>query len=76
MLDVIIASHLIWIEEGDQYKAMFRTRYGQFKYRVMPFWLINGPPTFQAHLDDCLQPYIDNFAVCYLDDILIYSTNE
>jgi hypothetical protein len=27
-------------------------------------------------MDDCLWPYIDDFAVCYLDDILIYSTNE
>jgi len=27
--------HLIQINEGDEYKAAFRTRYGQFEYRVM-----------------------------------------
>jgi hypothetical protein len=42
----------------------------------MPFGLTNAPATFQAYIDDCLRPYIDELAVCYLDDILIYSTNE
>jgi len=26
---------------------------------------------FQAYIYDCLQPYIDEFTVCYLEDILI-----
>ena len=42
----------------------------------MPFGLTNAPATFEAYIDDCLRPYIEDFAVCYLDDILIYSTNE
>ena len=42
----------------------------------MPFGLTNPPPTLQAYIDDCLRPYIDNFAVCYLEDELINSTNE
>jgi len=75
-LDLQNAYHLIRIKAGDEYKTAFRTRYGQFKYRVMLFGLTNAPATFQAYIDDCLRPYIDDFAVCYLDDILIYSTNE
>jgi hypothetical protein len=42
----------------------------------MPFGLTNTPATFQSHIDDCLWPYIDDFPVCYLDNILIYSANE
>ena len=42
----------------------------------MPFGLTNARATFQVYIDDCLRPYINDFAVCYLDDILIYSTNE
>jgi hypothetical protein len=42
----------------------------------MPFGLIHAPATFQGYIDDCLWPLIDDFAVCYLDDIQIYSTNE
>jgi hypothetical protein len=68
--------NLIRIKEGDEYKTAFRTRYRQFEYRVMPFSLTNAPATFQSYIDDCLQPYINDFAVCFLDGILIYSTNE
>jgi len=75
-LDHRNAYHLIRIKEGDEYKTAFRTRYGQFEYQVMPFGLTNAPATFQAYMDDCLRPFIDDFAVCYLDDILIYSTDE
>jgi len=42
----------------------------------MPFGLTNIPATFPAYIDDSLGPYIDDVAVCYLDIILIYSTNE
>jgi len=31
---------------------------------------------FRAYIEDCVRPYIDHFTVCYLDDILIYLTNE
>jgi len=75
-LDVRNAYLLNQIKEGDEYQTAFRTRYGQFECRVMPFRLINTPATFQSYIDDCLRPYIDDFAVCYLDGILIYSTNE
>jgi hypothetical protein len=75
-LDLWNAYHLIRIKEGDEFKTAFRTRYGQFEYRVMPFGLRNAPATFQADIDDCLRPSIDDFTVCNLDNILIYTTNE
>jgi len=75
-LDLCWAYNLTRIKEGNEYKTAFRTRYGQFEYQVMPFGLPNALDTFQSYIDDCLRPNIDNFAVCYLDDILIYSANE
>jgi hypothetical protein len=75
-LDLRNAYHLIRIKEGDEFKTAFQTSYGQFEYQVMPFELTNAPATFQACIDDCLRPYIDDFTMCFLDDILIYSTNE
>jgi len=75
-LDLWNAYHLIRMKERNEYKTAFRTRYSQFEYRVMPFGLMNVPSTFQVYMDDCLRPYIDDFAVCYLDDILIYLTPE
>jgi len=75
-LDLWNAYHLIRIREDDEFKITFRTRYDQFEYQVMTFALSNAPATFQAYIDDCLRPYIDDFTVCYPDDILIYLTNE
>jgi RNase H-like domain found in reverse transcriptase/Reverse transcriptase (RNA-dependent DNA polymerase)/Integrase zinc binding domain/Chromo (CHRromatin Organisation MOdifier) domain/Integrase core domain len=74
-LDLRDAYNLIRIRKGDEYKTAFRTRYGQFEYRVMPFGLTNAPATFQAYMDECLGPYLDDFAICYLDDILIFSSD-
>jgi hypothetical protein len=70
------AYNLIRMKDDDEYKTAFRTRYGQFEYRVMTFGLTNAPATFQSDINDCLRPYIDDFAVCYLHDVLINSTNE
>ena len=68
--------HHIRIEEVDEYTTAFRTWYGQFEHRVMPFSLTNAPATFQSYIDDCLRAYIDDFAVCYIGDTLINSTDE
>jgi hypothetical protein len=42
----------------------------------MPFGLTHALATFQAYIDDCLRPYIEDFTMCYLDDIISYSANE
>jgi hypothetical protein len=42
----------------------------------MPFSFINILASFQAFINDIFRKYLDIFVVAYLDDILIYSTNE
>ena len=54
----------------------FRTRYGSYKCKVLPFGLTNGPATYQRYMNDVLFDYLDDFCTAYLDDILIYSDNE
>jgi len=54
----------------------FRTRYGSYKCKVLPFGLINGPATYQRYINDILFDYFNVFCTVYLDDILIYSENE
>lgn len=72
-LDIRSAYNLIRIKEGHEWMTAFRTRYGHFEYRVMPFGLVNAPATFQGYINQVLREFLDIFVIVYLDDILIYS---
>ena len=61
--------------EEDEEKTAFRTRFGLYHWRVMPFILCNVPATFQSMMDGILHNLLHNGVIVYLDDILIYSDN-
>jgi hypothetical protein len=75
-LDLRDAYYRLRIKEGDEWKTAFKTRYGLFKYMVMPFSLANAPTTFQAYIHKALGYLVDSICIVYLDDILIYSKDE
>jgi hypothetical protein len=64
------------MNEVDESKTAFQTRYGHQEYLVMPFSLCNTPATFQRFVNYIMQKYVDCTYATYLHNILIFSENE
>jgi hypothetical protein len=56
--------------------TIFWTRYGLYKYKVLPFRLTNGLAIYQRYINSVLFNYLNNFCTAYLDNIIIYSKNK
>ncbi|KAA8631075.1 hypothetical protein SMACR_09594 [Sordaria macrospora] len=75
-VDIRQAFHRIRMHPDHEDLTTFRTRYGAYKYKVLPFGLTGGPSSFQRFINEVLMGYLDNFCSAYIDDILIYSNDQ
>ena len=69
------AYHLVYIDDGNEWKTAFRTCYRLFEWSVMPFGLTNASMAFQWFINNIFSNLLDICIIIYLDNILIYLNN-
>jgi hypothetical protein len=72
-LDLRSAFNQLRVKQGHEYLTAFKTRYGLFEYKVLPFGLSTGLGSFQRFINFALRQYLGIICVAYIDDVVIYS---
>ena len=65
--------HQLKIKESDVPKMAFKTRYSHYEFLMMLFGLTNASAAFMDLMNRVFHPYLDQFVIVFIDNILVYS---
>lgn len=74
-LDLASGFHQIEVNPKDAPKTAFSVEFGHYEFVRMPFGLKNAPSTFQRVMDHVLGELQGKICLCYMDDIIVFSTS-
>ena len=60
------------VEKEDRLKTTFRSQWGTFAYRMIPFGLIDTGVTFQRAMDIDFHGLVGRSVVVYLDEVTVH----
>ena len=75
-LDIVAIFNKIRMAEGEEWKTVFRIKYGFFEFLIMNFGLCGTPSAFQNYINDILQEHLNTFCFAYIDDNFIYNKSK
>ena len=73
-IDLRIGYHHIPLGKSSRAKTAFVMPFGKYEFFMVPFGLAQAPAYFQLLMNKVLDNL--HFAMTYLDDIIIFSSNE
>ena len=74
MLDLRAGYHHILLDKPSNPKTAFNMPLGKYEYVKVPIGLALAPAYIQEHMTGILKDF--NFAIAYLDDIIIFSNTQ
>jgi len=72
-MDLLSGYWQIGMAEGSKERTAFITYGGLYHFNVLPFGLTNAPATFQRLMESILRGLNHDIALCYIDDIIVFS---
>jgi len=70
--DLLSGYYQLRIKEEDISKIAIHTQCGHYEHMMMHFGLTNALAAFMDLMNRVFKPYLDQFIVGFIDDILIY----